>query len=78
MNQIKAQIIKRNGKSEFAVLHFSDFLKMQEALEDYEDLRCLRDAKAVEAASPTVGLAELRRKLKGQTKRCSGHGKPRR
>ncbi|OHB67784.1 MAG: hypothetical protein A2Y77_05770 [Planctomycetes bacterium RBG_13_62_9] len=67
----KAQIIKRNGKKEFAVLPYADFLKIQEALEDYEDLRCLREAKEMERGAPTVGLAGLRRSLRGRAKRSS-------
>lgn len=42
---MKAQIIEKHGKKEFAVIPYKDFLLMQEELEDYHDLRELRKAK---------------------------------
>ena len=41
-----AQIIERAGKKEFAVIPYKEFLRMQEALEDYHALKELRKAKA--------------------------------
>ncbi len=41
-----AQIIEKAGKKEFAVIPYKQFLRMQEALEDYHALRELRKAKA--------------------------------
>jgi hypothetical protein len=73
MGMPKAQIIKKNGKKEFAVLPYADFLRIQEALEDYEDLRCLREAKESERKAPTVGFSDLKRSLGRRTKRP---GKP--
>jgi len=43
---MKAQIIEKHGKKEFAVIPYKKFLRMQEELEDYSDLRDLRKAKA--------------------------------
>lgn len=42
---LNPQIIEKKGKKEFVVLPYEEFLKIQEALEDYEDLRDLRKAK---------------------------------
>jgi hypothetical protein len=42
---MKAQIIEKHGKKEFAVIPYKDFLRMQEDLEDYSDLKTLRKAK---------------------------------
>ncbi len=42
---MKTQIIERLGKKEFAVIPYKDFLKMQQELEDYRDLKELRKAK---------------------------------
>lgn len=42
---MKAQIIEKNGKKEFAVIPYKDFLRMQEDAEDYNDLKELRKAK---------------------------------
>lgn len=41
-----AQIIEKNGKKEFAVVPYKDFIRMREELEDYHDLLALRQAKA--------------------------------
>ena len=42
---MKAQIIEKHGKKEFAVIPYKDFIRMQENLEDYSDLKDLRRAK---------------------------------
>ena len=41
-----AQIIEKAGKKEFAVIPYRQFVKMQDALEDYHALKELRKAKA--------------------------------
>ena len=43
---MSAQIIEKNGRKEFAVLPYREYLSIQRKLEDYEDLRALRAAKA--------------------------------
>ena len=43
---MKAQIIEKQGKKEFAVIPYKEFLCMQDELEDYQDLRAIRSAKA--------------------------------
>ena len=40
-----AQFIEKAGKKEFAVIPYRQFVKMQEALEDYRSLKALRRAK---------------------------------
>ncbi len=72
----KAQIIEKNGRKEFAVLPYKDFLRLQRYLEDYEDLCCLREAKQREKDAPTLGVRELKRKLAGPTTRGSRRAKP--
>jgi hypothetical protein len=42
---MKTQIIEKHGKKEFAVIPYKDFLRIQEDLEDYTDLKDLRKAK---------------------------------
>ncbi|MSS70619.1 MAG: type II toxin-antitoxin system Phd/YefM family antitoxin [Candidatus Latescibacteria bacterium] len=63
-----AQIIKKNEKKEYAILPYEEFLKLQEELEDYEDLRCLREAKEAEKNAPTMGMAELKKKMRKRTR----------
>jgi hypothetical protein len=57
---LHAQILKRNGKNEFAILPYEEFLKVQNVLEDYADLRVLRTAKAKEKNAKTVSLKEAK------------------
>jgi PHD/YefM family antitoxin component YafN of YafNO toxin-antitoxin module len=71
MATLRAQIIKKNGKKEYAVLPYEEFIRIQEELADYEDLRSLREAKAIEKSAPTLGLAELKKKIGRRTTRSS-------
>jgi hypothetical protein len=73
----RAQIIKKDGKKEFAIVPYAEFLKMQEDLADYEDLRCLREAKELEKGASTTGLSDLKRTLRGRTKRSPRRAKTR-
>jgi hypothetical protein len=41
-----AQIIEKNGRKEFAVLPYREFLRIQEILEDYADICAINKAKA--------------------------------
>jgi len=70
MVTLHAQIIKKNGQKEYAVLPYEEFLKVLEELEDYEDLRCLREAKEAEKDAPTIRMAELKKKI-GRRTSCS-------
>lgn len=71
MATLHAQIIKKNGKKEYAVLPYKEFKRIQEKLEEYQDLRCLREAKEAEKDAPTIGMAELKKKIRRRTNRCS-------
>jgi hypothetical protein len=64
---VNAQIIKKNGKKEFAVLPYDEFQKIEEELASYEDLRCLREAKTAERDAPTIGISELKKRVIGRT-----------
>jgi len=63
MAAVHAQIIKKNGKKEYVVLPYEEFLRIQEELEDYQDLRSLREAKETERDAMTIGMAELKKKI---------------
>jgi len=75
MVSLRAQIIKKNGKKEYAVLPYEEFLRVQEELDDYEDLRCLREAKQAEEEAATIGIVELKRKFRRRTRRSTGRAK---
>ena len=75
MVTLHAQIIKKNGKKDYVVLPYEEFLKVQEELEDYDDLRSLREAKETEKDAPTIGMAELKKKIRRRTSRSTGRAK---
>lgn len=57
------QILEKDGRKEFVVIPYEEFILMQEQLEDYEDLRSLRKAKAEAYGPPTLSLQEVRESL---------------
>jgi len=57
------QIIEKNGKEEFVVLPYEEFVALEEMLEDYEDLRDLRAAKAECADEPGIPLDQAVKEL---------------
>ena len=60
MVTLHPKILEKDGKKEFAVLPYEEFLKIQEELEDFEAFKALRDAKVKEANSETISLAEAK------------------
>ena len=58
MIELHPEILTKNGRKEFAVLPYEEFLAVTEALADLEDLRELRAAKAAEADAKTMSLRE--------------------
>lgn len=70
MMDLNPQVLEKDGKKEFVVLSYEEFLKIQEELENYEDLRILREAKQKEGNAPTISLQDAKKKLHlGQRKR---------
>lgn len=57
------QIIEKEGKKEFVILPYSEFIAMQEALEDYQDLMDLREAKAELKDEDTIRFDNIRDEL---------------
>jgi hypothetical protein len=72
MVTLNAQIIKKEGKKEYAVLPYEEYLRIREELENYDDLRCLRKAKEVEKNASTIGIEELKKRIGGRTIRSTG------
>jgi hypothetical protein len=56
---IHPQIIEKEGKKEFVVLPYEEFLQIQAALEDFDDLRILREEKTTSASEPTRKLDDI-------------------
>ena len=63
MMELHPQVIEKHGKKEFVILPYEDFLKIQEELESYDDLRMLREAKEKEGNSSTISLKEAKKEL---------------
>jgi len=63
MLEIHPNIIEKNGKKEFAILPFDEFLKLQEELQDYEDLKTLREAKIKEKDIKGFSLSDFKNQL---------------
>ncbi len=53
------QIIGKKGKKRFVVLPYEEFLALEEALSDYEDLKDLREAKEEAKDQPGVPLDQV-------------------
>lgn len=57
------RILEKNGRKEFVVLPFEEFVRIEEALADFEDLQLLRAAKQEEGEAPTLTLAQVKKEL---------------
>ena len=56
---IHPQIIEKEGRKEFVVLPYEEFLQIQEALEDLEDIRILREERVSAASDATKSLDDV-------------------
>jgi PHD/YefM family antitoxin component YafN of YafNO toxin-antitoxin module len=63
MLKLHPEILIKNGKKEFVVLPYEEFLAMQERLADAEDLLELRKAKRAEGKKRSIPLAKVREEL---------------
>ena len=63
MLKLHPKILIRDGKKQFAVLPYGEFLAVQERLADTEDLLELRKAKRKEGKKRSVPLSEVKRQL---------------
>lgn len=61
--EINPQVIEKNGKKEFVILPYEKFLEIREELDNYDDLRILREAKEKEGDAPTISLEDAKNKL---------------
>ena len=56
---IHPQIIEKEGKKEFVVLPYEEFLQIQDTLESYDGLKILREEKVVSVSEPTRKLDDI-------------------
>ena len=59
MIELHPEIIEKDGKKQFVVLTYEEFLAIQEALADAEDLTELRAAKKEEHDAPSTPLDQV-------------------
>jgi hypothetical protein len=57
--ELHPQIIKKEGKKEFVVLPYEEFMVLEEAMNDYEDLKDLREEKEKSKNQPGVLLDKV-------------------
>jgi PHD/YefM family antitoxin component YafN of YafNO toxin-antitoxin module len=63
MNAIHPNILEHDGKKAFVVLPYEEFVMLEEQLQEFEDLKELRAAKAEDASEPAVPLRDVRKEL---------------
>ena len=63
MLKLHAEILVKNGKKQFAVLPYEEFVAVQERLADADDLLELRNAKRAEGKKRAIPLAQVKRKF---------------
>ena len=60
---LNPQIIEKDGKKEFVILSYEKYLKIEEILENYEELKILRQAKKEEANAETKSLKDVKKEF---------------
>lgn len=63
MLTLHPEILSKNGKKQFAVLPYEEFVALQERLAQAEDLIELRKAKRTEGRKRSISLADAKREL---------------
>ena len=63
MMTLHTKILEKDGKKEFVVLPYEEFIQIQDELEDYEALKELRNAKSKESNAPTTSFNDVKKEL---------------
>lgn len=63
MLSLHPNVLEQEGKKQFVVLPYNEFMNIQEELADYEDLKALRAAKKAEKDAPTISLEKAKNEL---------------
>lgn len=63
MIELHPEFLSKNGKKEFVILAYEEFIALQELLEDVENLLDLRQAKREEVSLPSVSLEAVKQRL---------------
>ncbi len=68
---IHPQIIEKEGRKEFVVLPYDEFIELQNELEDYHDLKILRQEKLISIDQTTKSLDQVLREIQGDSPQLS-------
>ena len=63
MLTLHPEILSKNGKKQFAVLPYEEFVALQQQLDDAQDLLELRKAKRAEGKKKSIPLKEAKQAL---------------
>jgi hypothetical protein len=63
MLKLHPEVLVKNGKKQFVVLPYEEFLPLQDRLADAADLLELRKAKRSEGKKKSIPLAQVKREL---------------
>ena len=63
MLTLHPEILSKNGKKQFAVLPYEEFVALQRQLDDAQDLLELRKAKRAEGKKKSIPLKEAKQAL---------------
>ena len=63
MIELHPEVLSKNGKMEFVVLPYEEFVALQEILSDVQDLIELREAKEAEGGAATISLVDLKKRM---------------
>ncbi|MEB3312162.1 MAG: hypothetical protein VKJ02_18200 [Snowella sp.] len=63
MLNLHPKFLTKNGKKEFVILTYEEFMQVQTMLEDLEDLQNLRQAKSEQLNEPSFSLEEVKEML---------------
>ena len=61
--KLHPEIMSKNGRKQFVVLPYEEFVAVQERLADADDLLELRKAKRAEGGKKSIPLAAVKRTL---------------
>jgi hypothetical protein len=71
MLRLRPQILHQNGKPQFAVIPYADFIAIQDELEVAACLRILRKAKASKGERANIPLSKVKARFGGNKVRQS-------
>ena len=55
--------LEQDGKKQFVVLPYAEYVALQEELQDFYDLKALRAAKEEDQDAPTLSFEEAKKEL---------------